>query len=63
MNLLHTYTNIAVADVHTHNFNDIHYYHDVIHYRNMLQYYRDSHTIGPSSRPNAWHSQILLFCM
>ena len=39
VNLLHNYTNIAVADIHTHNFNDIQ------SYRDMFQYYRDSHKI------------------
>ena len=33
VNLLHNYTNNAVADLCTHNFNDIQYYHpDSIHY-------------------------------
>ena len=42
MNLLYNYTNIAVADLRTHNFNDIQYYRDSIHYRNMLLNYHDS---------------------
>ena len=42
MNLLQNYRNNAVADLCTHNFNDIQYYCDSIHNRDMLLYYRDS---------------------
>ena len=42
MNLLPNYANIAVPDLLTHNFNNIRYYHDSIHYHDVLLYYGDS---------------------
>ena len=63
VNLLHNYTNNAVADLRIHNFNDIQYYHDSIHYHDMFLYYRESGKIWLLPSPNRYHTEIKILIL